>query len=107
MLLIFFNQGPPKMFNLKSLVAVLAFSVFSVQADSVNFEMKENIALSGKIATVKTSSKYKSVAGCQALCEKKNACAAFVLDSKAGKCSILKSVTNEVAKDGLTSGVKS
>ena len=51
--------------------------------------------------------RYKSVAGCQALCEKKNACAAFVLDSKAGKCSILKSVTNEIAKDGLTSGVKS
>ncbi len=48
------------MFKLKSLVAVLAFSVFSVEADSVNFEMKENIALSGKIATVKTSSKYKS-----------------------------------------------
>ena len=57
MLLIFFNKGPPKMFKLKSLIAVLAFSVFSVQADTVNFEMKENIALSGKIATVKTSSK--------------------------------------------------
>ena len=78
------------MFKLKSLIAVLAFSIFSVQADSVNFEMKENIALSGKIATVKTSSKYKSVAGCQALCEKKNACAAFVLDSKAGKLLFLR-----------------
>ncbi len=94
------------MFKLNSLLAFLAFGIFSVQADTINFDVKDNIALSGKIATVKTSSKYKSVEGCAALCEKKNSCAAFVLDAKAGSCSILKSVTKETEKNGLTSGIK-
>ena len=94
------------MFKLNSLLAIFAFSIFAVEADTINFDMKEDISLSGKIATVKTSSKYKSVAGCAVLCESKNSCAAFVLNTKAGSCSILKSVTKESAKKGSTSGVK-
>jgi hypothetical protein len=43
------------------LLAIPAFS-----ADMV-FEKKENISLTGKIATVKTSKKYRNLEACQAL----------------------------------------
>jgi len=57
---------------MKNLLKVsFAFFVFlsahGLEAEMV-FESKENIVLKGKIATVKTSKKYRSVEACQALC---------------------------------------
>ena len=33
------------MFKLNSLIALFAFSIFAVEADTLNFEMKEDISL--------------------------------------------------------------
>jgi len=82
---------------------LLAFPVFS--ADIV-FEKKENILLKGKIATVKTSKKYRNLEACQALCESRSSCAAFTLDTSKGSCTILKNVSKEVSNSNATSGVK-
>ena len=82
---------------------LLAFPVFS--ADIV-FEKKENILLKGKIATVKTSKKFRNLEACQALCESRSSCAAFTLDTSKGSCTILKNVSKEVSNSNATSGVK-
>ena len=82
------------------------FAIPSVNA-GVDFSVKENISFDGKIATVKTSKKYRSVEACQQLCESRNSCTAFVLNTNAGSCTILKSVTDEDVKEGVTSGSKS
>ena len=82
---------------------LLAFPAFS--ADMV-FEKKENILLKGKIATVKTSKKFRNIEACQALCESRSSCAAFTLDTSKGSCTILKNVSKEVSNSNATSGVK-
>ena len=82
---------------------LLAFPAFS--ADMV-FEKKENILLKGKIATVKTSKKYRNLEACQALCESRSSCAAYTLDTNKGSCSIFKNVSKEVSNANATSGVK-
>ena len=82
---------------------LLAFPAFS--ADMV-FEKKENILLKGKIATVKTSKKYRNLEACQALCESRSSCAAYTLDTYKGSCTILKNVSKEVSNSNATSGVK-
>ena len=82
---------------------LLAFPAFS--ADMV-FEKKENISLTGKIATVKTSKKYRNLEACQALCESRSSCAAYTLDTYKGSCTILKNVSKEVSNSKATSGVK-
>ena len=55
----------------------------SIAAD-MKFEAKENITFKGKIATVKTSKKFRNVESCQALCESRNSCVAFTLDTSKG-----------------------
>ena len=82
------------------LVAIPAYS-----ADMV-FEKKENISLKGKIATVKTSKKFRNLEACQSLCESRVSCAAFTLDTYKGSCTILKNVSKEVPNSNATSGVK-
>ena len=82
------------------LLAIPAFS-----ADMV-FETKENILLKGKIATVKTSKKYRNLEACQALCESRSSCVAFTLDKSKGTCTILKNVSKEVSNSNATSGVQ-
>ena len=82
---------------------LLAIPTFS--ADMV-FEKKENILLKGKIATVKTSKKYRNLEACQALCESRSSCAAYTLDTNKGSCSIFKNVSKEVSNSNATSGVK-
>jgi hypothetical protein len=77
----------------------------SMAAD-MKFEAKENITFKGKIATVKTSKKFRNVESCQALCESRNSCAAYTLDSQKGSCTIFKNVSNEVADSNATSGIK-
>ena len=88
------------------LLTIVMFAIPSVNA-GVDFSIKENISFDGKIATVKTSKKFRNVEACQNLCESRNSCVAFVLNTKAGSCTILKSVTDEDPKDGVTSGSKS
>ena len=82
------------------LVAIPAYS-----ADMV-FEKKENISLKGKIATVKTSKKFRNLEACQSLCESRSSCAAFTLDTYKGSCTILKNVSKEVSNSDATSGIK-
>jgi len=82
------------------LLAIPAFS-----ADMV-FEKKENILLKGKIATVKTSKKFRNLEACQALCESRSSCAAYTLDTSKGSCTILKNVSKEVSNSNATSGLK-
>ena len=82
---------------------LLALPAFS--ADMV-FEKKENILLKGKIATVKTSKKFRNLEACQALCESRSSCAAFTLDTSKGSCTILKNVSREVSSSNATSGIK-
>ena len=82
------------------LIAIPAFS-----ADMV-FEKKDNILLKGKIATVKTSKKYRNLEACQALCESRSSCAAYTLDTNKGSCSIFKNVSKEVSNSNATSGIK-
>lgn len=82
------------------LVAIPAYS-----ADMV-FEKKENISLKGKIATVKTSKKFRNLEACQSLCESRSSCTAFTLDTYKGSCTILKNVSKEVSNSDATSGIK-
>ena len=82
------------------LVAIPAYS-----ADMV-FEKKDNISLKGKIATVKTSKKFRNLEACQSLCESRSSCAAFTLDTYKGSCTILKNVSKEVSNSDATSGIK-
>ena len=82
------------------LVAIPAYSAGMV------FEKKENISLKGKIATVKTSKKFRNLEACQSLCESRSSCAAFTLDTYKGSCTILKNVSKEVSNSDATSGIK-
>ena len=82
------------------LITIPAFS-----ADMV-FEKKENISLKGKIATVKTSKKFRNLEACQSLCESRSSCAAFTLDTYKGSCTILKNVSKEISNSDATSGIK-
>ena len=61
-----------------SLCTVL-FALPAFTAD-MNFTPKKDISLSGKIATVKTTKKFRNVESCQALCASKTSCVAFTLD---------------------------
>ena len=83
---------------------LLALPVF---AADMSFTPKQDISLSGKIGTLKTSAKYRSVSKCQALCESRASCVAFSFDSSKGNCKILKTITRETANKNVTSGVKS
>tara|TARA_B100000768_G_C11150003_1_gene319889 strand:+ start:110 stop:400 length:291 start_codon:yes stop_codon:yes gene_type:complete len=93
-----------KLIKIMSLGAILlALPVF---AADMNFTPKKDISLSGKISTLKTSQKYRSVSSCQALCESRSSCVAFTLNTNKGTCKILKTVTKETADMDATSGVK-
>ena len=88
------------------LLIVLATALPAFAAD-MNFTPKADISLSGKIATVKTSKKYRTVEACQAFCTSRTSCAAFTLDTLKGSCTLLKSVTKETANTKAISGIKS
>ncbi len=93
-----------KIFKLTILGAILV-SIPAYSADMV-FEKKENISLKGKIATVKTSKKFRNLEACQSLCESRSSCTAFTLDTYKGSCTILKNVSKEVSNSDATSGIK-
>ena len=95
---------------MNTLTRLLAFSFMVVALPSLaadmNFEPKENITFKGKIATVKTSKKFRNVESCRTLCETRNSCAAFTLDTSKGSCTIFKNVSNEVTNSNAISGLK-
>ena len=82
------------------------FALPALTAD-MNFTPKKDISLSGKIATVKTTKKFRNLESCQALCATKTSCVAFTLDSSKGSCTILKNVTKESSNANAVSGLKS
>ena len=88
-----------------TILGTLLLTIPAFSADMV-FEKKENILLKGKIATVKSSKKYRNLDACQSLCESRSSCAAYTLDLNKGSCMILKNVSKEVSSPGSTSGVK-
>ena len=88
-----------------TILGALLLVIPAFSADMV-FETKENILLKGKIATVKTSKKYRNLEACQALCESRSSCAAYTLNTNKGSCSIFKNVSKEVSNSNATSGVK-
>ena len=88
------------------LLIVLATALPAFAAD-MNFTPKADISLSGKIATVKTSKKYRTVEACQAFCTSRTSCTAFTLDTLKGSCTLLKSVTKETVNTKAISGIKS
>ena len=88
-----------------TILGALLLAIPAFPADMV-FGKKENILLKGKIATVKTSKKYRNLEACQALCESRSSCAAYTLDTNKGSCSIFKNVSKEVSNSNATSGVK-
>ncbi len=88
-----------------TILGALLLTIPAFSADMV-FEQKENILLKGKIATVKTSKKYRNIEACQALCESRSSCSAYTLDTNKGSCTIFKNVSKEVSNSNTTSGVK-
>jgi len=87
------------------LLIVLATTLPAFAAD-MNFTPKADISLSGKIATVKNSKKYRTVEACQVFCSSRTSCAAFTLDTEKGSCTLLKSITNETVNTKAVSGIK-
>ena len=88
-----------------TVLGTILFAFPSYAAD-MDLEKKENVLLKGKIATVKSSKKYRNLDACQSLCESRSSCAAYTLDLNKGSCMILKNVSKEVTSPGSTSGVK-
>jgi hypothetical protein len=86
-------------------ITALLFAFPAFAAD-INFTPKADISFSGKIATVKTSKKYRTVESCQALCTSRSSCVAFTLDTSKGSCTVLKSVTKETKNTNAVSGLK-
>ena len=82
------------------LFALLPFAAY------MNFTPNADITSSGKIATVKTSKKFRTVESCQTLCTSRSSCVAFTLDSSKGSCTILKTVTKETENTDAVSGLK-
>tara|TARA_X000000368_G_scaffold330025_1_gene267090 strand:+ start:152 stop:469 length:318 start_codon:yes stop_codon:yes gene_type:complete len=69
------------------------------------YEIKEGYAISGKISSVKTSSKYTSVEKCMSFATKREGIVAFTFDSKKDKCTIYKTVRSIKEDSSSTSGM--
>ena len=94
------------MIKISPLAFLLVFALQPLSAATLDFETKENIALSGKIATVKTSKKYSDPQKCAAFCASRESCVAFTLDTKRGSCTLLKNVSSEKDSSKSYSGFK-
>ena len=74
---------------------------------TADFDLKEGYTVKGKIASVKTSSKYASVEKCQNFADSRSKIVAFTYDSKKKKCTLYKSVRSVIKESKSTSGVSS
>jgi len=91
---------------MKNILLIALATTLPAFAADMDFTPKADISLSGKIATVKNSKKYRSVEACQALCSSRTSCAAFTFDASKGSCTILKSITKETVNTNAVSGIK-
>ena len=94
-----------KSFNSLLIIPIISTS-FTSNIFSMDFESKKNIAFKGKIATVKTSKKFRSVESCQSLCSSRTSCVAFTLDISKGSCTVFKNITQEIDNNSAVSGIK-
>ena len=78
--------------------------IFAALPVDASLAVSEGVKLKGSILSVKTTKKYTSVSGCKALAEKKSKAVAFNLDTAAGKCYLLKSVTGSSSNTSVVSG---
>ena len=91
---------------MKNILLIALATTLPAFAADMNFTPKADISLSGKIATVKNSKKYRSIEACQAFCSTRTSCAAFTLDTEKGSCTLLKSITKETLNTKAVSGIK-
>ena len=92
---------------MKNLLTIAFIVGLSMPALANNFSVVENVSFDGTITVVKNSKKYRNVQACQAYCDSRSSCAAFVLDLNAGTCTLLKNVKDQDANEGVISGTKS
>ena len=78
--------------------------IFAALPADASLTVSEGVKLQGSILTVKSTKKYTSVSGCKALAEKKSKAVAFNLDTAAGKCYLLKSVSGSSTNSEVVSG---
>ena len=78
--------------------------IFAALPVDASLTVSEGVKLQGSILSVKSTKKYTSVAGCKALAEKKSKAVAFNLDTAAGKCYLLKSVSGSLTNTTVVSG---
>ena len=83
-----------------SILPILSLIIFADE-----YEIKEGYAISGKISSVKTSSKYTSVEKCMSFATKREGIVAFTFDSKKDKCTIYKTVRSIKEDSNSTSGM--
>ena len=90
---------------MKSFLPLSLFAViFAALPVDASLTVSEGVKLQGPILTVKSTKKYTSVSGCKALAEKKSKAVAFNLDTAAGKCYLLKSVSGSSTNSEVVSG---
>ena len=78
--------------------------IFAALPIDASLTVSEGVKLQGSILSVKSTKKYTSVSGCKALAEKKSKAVAFNLDTTAGKCYLLKSVSGSSTNSEVVSG---
>ena len=78
--------------------------IFAALPIDASLTVSEGVKLQGSILSVKSTKKYISISGCKALAEKKSKAVAFNLDTAAGKCYLLKSVSGSSTNSEVVSG---
>ena len=78
--------------------------IFAALPIDASLTVSEGVKLQGSILSVKSTKKYTSISGCKALAEKKSKAVAFNLDTAAGKCYLLKSVSGSTTNSEVVSG---
>jgi len=70
------------------------------------FSMSAEIAIQGKIFSVKTAKKYSSVEGCSKYALSKTKVKGFTFDKASQKCTLFKKVRNLKPESNSVSGTK-
>ena len=78
--------------------------IFAALPIDASLTVSEGVKLQGSILSVKSTKKYTSISGCKALAEKKSKAVAFNLDTAAGKCYLLSSVSGSSTNSEVVSG---
>ena len=90
---------------MKKILSLSFFAlIFAALPVDASLTVSEGVKLQGSILSVKSTKKYTSISGCKALAEKKSKAVAFNLDTAAGKCYLLKSVSGSSTNSEVVSG---